>query len=267
MPNHCTAPITRGKNKGKVCRDVNRICRHQKHSCPHCGEDFSYKHTYVTHTKCCANSRRKVHIKPKPKSNTKRGLLSADACLMDRLEELEKRNRILEQKVNFVEKQPRSIQNIVVIGNNFYQELVEKLGKDCAVDFFASTAVAGKPLDVVEKLYLEGKDPMHYPIACRDRDFRYLGDDSNVVDDRGGKIIGDIMCRRLQNAYLMASNEIISQAVEPGEGEYDVSQSDGLLDNLRRVQEISGACYKREIVDRLAEATENREHPFFQDCP
>jgi len=246
MPNGCTIVISRGKNKGKQCCDVNRICRHQSVKCPNCGEEFAYKHTYMSHTRLCIAS---------PKRKTPQIIKKSD--ILERLSTLEQKNRDLEAKVKRVERQPRNINNIMVIGTDFFQELTTKIGKDSAIEFLSLAAVSGKPLDVIDKLYLEGKDPMCYPIACRNQlHFRYLSNEG-IVDDRGGTIIGDLVTNRLRNAFLMVANELISKHLD-GEVETD-------SDMLRNMQQNIAAVDKSEIVYQLAEATTNASHPFFKD--
>lgn len=258
MPNDCPIIITRGRNKGKICRDVNKTCRHQNIRCPNCGEDFSYKHTYTTHARVCnADKRRKTTIKKKQKLDQEPE--EHDSSILERLEKLEKQNRVLKDKVQQVAEQPR-INNIMVIGTDLFQELTAKIGKDSAVEFLSSTATAGKPIDVIEKLYLEGKDPNTYPIACRNDDhFRYLSHDDKgcrkLVDDRGGAIIGDLMMNQLRNAFLMAANELIIKHIDGVESDRDI---------LRSVQNIT-TVDKNMIVYQLAEATNNESHPFFLD--
>lgn len=259
MPNTCSITITRGKNKGKLCKNVNKTCRHQTIQCPNCGEDFSYKHTYSSHTRICmANRRTEQNDKRKITYIKKRNEHSE---ILERLHNLEQENKDLKNKVKKVSEQPRNINNIVVMGTDFFQELASKIGKDSAVKFLSTTATAGKPIDVIEKLYLEGKDPMNYPIACRNEDhFRYLSNDSNghskLVDDRGGAIIGDLMMDRLRNAFLMAANELISKQVDSG------IEDD--KEALRSVQNIT-TVNKEMIVYQLAAATNNANHPFFLD--
>ena len=259
MPNECSISITRGRNKGKLCRDVNRTCRHKDILCPNCGEEFSYKHTYTAHAKLCNSADVVVKKTIKVKDRIKAG----SEEILARIHSLEQQNRDLKDKVQQVVDQPRSINNIVVIGNDFFQELTTKIGKDRAVEFLSSTATVGKPIDVIEKLYLEGKDPMHYPIACRDDDhFRYLSHDDKggrkLVDDRGGAIIGDIMMNRLRNAFLMAANELISKHIREGPDGFD-----GNVDVLRCVQNIA-TVDKDEVVYQLAVVTNNSDHPFFR---
>lgn len=248
MPNSCTMEITRGKNKGKLCKDINRICRHHKIVCTVCGEVFSYKHTHAAHIRICAG-RKKIHPQRRQTDELQQGI-------QERLDELEKRNKILESKVLNVEKQPRNINNIVVIGTDFYQELVEKIGKDQAIDFLTVSA----PMDVISKLYLDGKDPMNYPIACKDSDhFRYLDDNSSVVDDHGGRVISDIVIKRIQNAFLMVTNELINESVEQDK---DYHASGMVLQMQDKISNYS----KEDIVYQLAEATNIEGHPFFRDA-
>jgi hypothetical protein len=260
MPNECSISITRGRNKGKLCRDVNRTCRHKDILCPNCGEEFSYKHTYTAHARLC--SQPQSEDIPLKRTVKVRDRIKGSEEILARIHTLEQQNRDLKDKVQKVADQPRNINNIVVIGNDFFQELTAKIGKDRTVEFLSSTAAIGKPIDVIEKLYLEGKDPMHYPIACRDDDhFRYLSHDDKggrkLVDDRGGAIIGDIMMNRLRNAFLMAANELISKHIQDG-----FDGLEGNVDVLRCVQNIA-TVDKNMVVYQLAEATNNSNHPFF----
>jgi hypothetical protein len=257
MPNTCSITINRGRNKGKVCKDVNKTCRHQNMQCENCGEIFSYKHTHSAHMKLCAPHKRKTTVVKKYDDDED----MSQPAIIERLKKLEHQNQVLKNQVQQVADQPRSIHNIMVIGNDFFQELIAKIGKQRAIEFLSSTASAGKPIDVIGKLYLEGKEPNNYPIACRDEDhFRYLSHDDKggrkVVDDRGGVIIGDIMMNRLQNAFLMAANELITNHVDGGiESDRDV---------LRSVQNVA-TINKNTLVYQLAEVTTNANHPFFLD--
>lgn len=262
MPNQCSITIKRGRNKGKLCREVNKTCRHQSIQCPNCGEDFSYKHTYTSHAKTCQYQTREQHkpkLRPRPRPKLSGSPMASE--ILARIHNLEQENKDLKNKVQEVADQPRNINNIMVIGNDFFEELTAKIGKDSAVEFLSSAATTGKPIDVIDKLYLEGKDPMSYPIACRNEDhFRYMSNDGQggrkLVDDHGGAIIGDMMMNKLRNAFLMAANELISKHVE-GSIESD-------KDVLRSVQNIA-TVDKNVIVYQLAEATNNSNHPFFVD--
>lgn len=286
MPNSCDILITRGKNKGKSCRDVNRVCRHQMISCKNCGTDFSYRHTYVAHvcpnmedscdsTAINTNSVNSINTNNRTKSTNDRKKLTPRAKastkgkgtkfsqLEQRLQELEQQNKHLESRVSEAEKRPQNIQNIVVIGNDFYSELVDKFGKNLAINYLTNAAVSSKPIDVIEKLYLDGKDPMCYPIACRNEDhFRYLDSESKIVDDCGGSGIGNLMTDRLQNAMLMAINEISNAAIN---NETNASANQEQLSNIVNAQRsVTHGFDKAALINQLAIMTHNEKHPFFE---
>lgn len=265
MPNNCIITISRGKNKGKSCKDVNVICRHQQNVCPNCGEHFSYKHTYIVHAKSCGDQEAHnlmssaISSSPSRSDRKKKVNVIKKSDLLERITSLEQRNRDLEDKVDKVEKQPR-INNIMVIGTDLFQELAAKIGKDNAVEFLTCSATSGKAIDVIDKLYLEGKDRDAYPIACRDQShFRYLSKENKVVDDMGGSRIGDMMLDRLRNAFLMAANELITKHVENNDAE---SNPEHFMNVQRNIDTV---CDKNIIVYQLAEATSNSSHPFFRD--
>jgi len=254
MPNLCELEIKRGKNKGQQCKNVNRTCRHQKNLCMNCGLEFSYKHTFMQHT-CQIETRRETA--PKVKIIVKDRKTTEMEILRQRLMLLEKQNKKLENRVSEAEQRP-SINNIVVIGNDFYSELVDKVGKDNAVQYLTTSAV-GRPIEVIDKLYLEGKDPMDYPIACRNADhFRYLNSESKIVDDFGGSYIGDIMTDRLQHAMLMAINE----AIRTGEPEADDKELDSIVEAQRYV---TSGLDKANLLHELSVKTSNAGHPFFRE--
>lgn len=256
MPNCCDIIITRGKNKGVKCKYANKVCRHQKLQCNFCGAKFAYKHTYSAHE--CSKieshptspTRNKINVDISIKSKQDNDDDNEMKMLKKRLELLEQHNKNLESRITEAEQRPS---NIVVIGNDFFTELVEKVGKDNAVQYL-TTAAVGKPLEVIDKLYLEGKEPDDYPIACRNHDhFRYRNADSKIIDDHGGKVIGNIMTHRLQNAIIMAINEIITHG--PDEEK---------LDKIMAAQHyVTNGMNKEEIIHELSLLTNNEKHPFF----
>ena len=69
MVNNCTIVIAKGPNKGKMCKDVNRWCKHKSIVCSECQHTFKYQHTFNAHV-CTANKTKvRVKIKPKPENN------------------------------------------------------------------------------------------------------------------------------------------------------------------------------------------------------
>jgi hypothetical protein len=295
MPNHCEVLITRGKNKGRICREVNRVCRHCNLICG-CGEIFAYKHTLSNHKLKCPfaqdesattdgivnhwidrQTRRPIPASYYPLDGESSGCsLESNQVpqlkirlnpkeeateFRKRLETLEERNRKLEERLAQAENRSTNINNFVIIGQDFFAELTDIVGTRVgAAQFLSDTLNGGNAIGVVKKLYLEGRDPMQYPIACRDSNhFRYLGADSRIIDDRGGEAIGNIVTDRVQKAVLLAINEMIAAGID--DEEVDTDTLDRINASHRYLEDID----KNELVSQLAAITHNNNHPFFND--
>jgi hypothetical protein len=260
MP-YCDIVFHKGKNKGKPCGSVSKICRHQRTECSTCGHVFGYKHNYTAHLKLCGELASKV--KPSVKVVKKNPVIveksTEDEQIIERLSRLEKENKMFEQQLHqqASRAQINNYYNFVVVGDNFFDELIHVMGKSNAVDFLANAAVEGKPLDVINKLYLEGRDPSKYPIACRKAlevsNFRYLNNKRQIVDDHGGSVLGREVSDKIQNAMLRATNELIKDGLDD---KYDISHLQ------RNLASISNGLH---LVNDLANVTENELHPFFKD--
>lgn len=267
---YCDIVFHKGKNKGKICGNISKICRHQRVECVNCGHIFGYKHNYTAHLRTCKapdNTKLKPTIKilakevPVVKTSVAATVSTTMAHkddIIDRLSRLEKENKQFEQQLQEQASRPQitNYYNFVVVGDNFFDELINVMGKDNAVDFLANAAVEGKPLDVINKLYLEGRDPNKYPIACRKNNvsnFRYLNNKHQIVDDMGGTVLGRAVSDKIQNAMLRATNEIIKDGLND---RYDITH---LQHNLATMG--NGL----HLVNDLANVTENALHPFFKD--
>ena len=272
MPyNNCLIVITRGKNKGKTCSEVNKQCRHCNMSCPHCGTNFTIETSYYRHINSCRDlvtpksvkdyitNRKKVKIGVKQNTHAMSEL--SGRMLLQKIENLEK-------ELEKVKNQPTTIhQWNIVLGSNFYEELVSKMGKADAISFLTSIAVQGNGIDVIRKLYLENSAPDDYPIACQNTDhFRYIDSDHQLVDDKGGQSIGRLVSSGIHNAIILAANEMISQQVA---GDTNENQSYDRHDTIISIQShIAGLCHSmttERIVSDLAHVTCNPNHPFFLD--
>ena len=283
MANKCDIIIHKGKNKGKKCYEINKTCRHQKTICAECGSAFGYKHNFIAHLKQCTGSDTTcavVAIKKRPyiaKKDPEAHLVTptiikrtdikseVEEKLLERLDKLEKVNEEFEKKLQDRPSQHVTNINVVILGDNFYEELVSIMGKKDAVHFLAKAASKGKPLDVINKLYLDGMEPNEYPIACRDRtipDFRYLNDNRQIVNDLGGNTIGSMVSNKIRNAMLLATNEIIHERVHRPitDTESGIYKDYDIVDMQKNLTDM---CEQFQIVRDLAEATENKFHPFF----
>ncbi len=107
---------------------------------------------------------------------------------------------------------------------------------------------------------MQNSHNLDYPIACRNADhFRYLNADSKIVDDFGGRSIGDMMTNRLQHAMLMAINEAIKNGEESETNDKD-------LDSIVEAQRyVTSGFDKANLIHELSVKTRNEGHPFFQE--
>lgn len=266
MVNHCDIIITRGKNQGKKCSAINKICRHCNRRCP-CGTAFTIDTSYSRHiSECPIHKEQKNHVKTKinitkrkshPVTIAKQATPEIDnmsQLLMEKIKQLE-------AGLEEVKNKPTTVNNWnIVINQNFYTELVGLMGKDAAVSFLTSTAAKNKPIDIISKLYLNERKPDEYPIACRRGDhFRYINDQYEVVDDKGGNNIGQIVSNQIQNAYILASNEIILQQIQTSgtPDECDLAMLQKKLSN-------TDIRSRRQVLKDLATVTNNPDHPFFK---
>lgn len=293
MGNPCKIIITRGKNKGKICGEINNKCKHVSEPlvCSVCKTEFDRTTSYYRHV----NSRHNGQAKPinKIKIAVEESLAIQDHNqvqvpqlqitdtdtdakdkvqvqvrvqvqvqesklhrVFDRLAQLEKQNIELREEVEELKLKPTTTNYIAILGNDFYQDLITKIGRPEAMRFLAEKGTKS-PLSVFEKLYLEDRSPDDYPIACRDKyHFRYLDDQKRMVDDRGGSNIGTVVSKQLTDA--------VNHAVHDFEIEGHGNSVYG-LENVQRLRQRLAELDQDSVIKELAYITNNPNHPFFRD--
>lgn len=272
MPNTCPILISRGKNKGKACYEVNKKCRHKNSQCPHCGIKFTVETSYTRHIAICPKRQRQPPVKSRPRPKVKMTAsqpVAVPSEPSEASEAPEPSNNTLLEKIEKLERELQEVKSTpavhhhwnIVLGMNFFDELVTKMGKDHAINFLAGIAQDGKPVDVINKLYLEGNSPNSYPIACRDHDhFRYVDSDHRVIDDKGGHSISKIVTAGVQDALILAANEAIHEQVKGmSSDQIDVGILQKYVADMRR------SLPKDRIISELAHITNIPNHPFFTD--
>jgi hypothetical protein len=171
----------------------------------------------------------------------------AESVLLDKIEKLERELNTIKQTTS-AQAQAPTVQHHhwnIVLGMDFFDELVMKMGREHTINFLSGIATEGKPVDVINKLYLEGNIPTDYPIACRDRDhFRYIDSDHRLVDDKGGHGISNIVTAGVKDALISAANE--------DGGSFDV-------DVLQKY-----VADRDRVISDLAHITSIPNHPFFK---
>ena len=256
MSNPCKVIITRGKNKGKVCGSVNAKCKHVSEPliCAGCGLKFDRSTSYYRHINTCISASKKVpskiRIAVKPKESSDSTNISN---VYKRLIDLEEQNSALREEVEELKQKPMTNYNIAILGNDFYTELIDKIGsKRDAIEFLAKSYIES-PLDVFQKLYLDDRKPDDYPVACRDKlHFRYLDNEKRMVDDQGGSSIGTVVSKQITNAMINAVNDSNGNSVYG-------------LDDIETIRKKLESLDKDSIIADLACITNNPNHPFFRE--
>jgi hypothetical protein len=257
MPNTCRVLITRGKNKGTACYVVNKKCRHKNIVCLHCGVPFTVETSYIRHKANCHApevpfNRIKLNIGKEPRKETQNNEITNNAPIEEPMAyNLLRKIEKLEKELELVKNTPSVHHHWnIVLGMNFFEELVGKMGKDHAINFLTEIASEGKPVDVISKLYLEGNNPTCYPIACRDRDhFRYIDSDHRLIDDRGGHSISQIVSSGVYKALILAANE----------------QNHTVAPIQKYVSDMMKSLPQDRIINELSHITSIPNHPFFKD--
>jgi uncharacterized C2H2 Zn-finger protein len=270
MGNPCKVIITRGKNKGNICGEINTKCKHVSEPlvCSVCKTEFDRTTSYYRHVNSRHNGRAKPINKIKIAVSTKDESLPIQVQVQvqvresklhrvfDRLAQLEKQNIELREEVEELKLKPTTTNYIAILGNDFYSELINKIGRPEAMRFLAEKGTKS-PLSVFEKLYLEDRSPDDYPIACRDKyHFRYLDDQKRMVDDRGGSNIGTVVSKQLTDA--------VEHAVHDFEIEGHGNSVYG-LENVQRLRQRLAELDQDSVIKELAYITNNPNHPFFRD--
>lgn len=229
-----------------------------------------YQHTYNSHK--CSSEKHKVAIKKKGNNMVKVEDIQSESvrsCKEENTEDTEELHKIvadLRRELNELKEQPRvHIDNLTVITDDIFTKMTKEMGQENAVNFLLEASKSDTEcLDVVNKVYLSSSDRDKYPIACKDRDhFRFLGPNSNVIDDIGGKLIVSKLTQSVQDAMIKASSQLLT--------ENDDENVDRLLDryNILSLQEkltsLPSEDNKARLKRELAIKVRNPSHPFFRN--
>lgn len=209
------------------------------HICEWCGANYVYRTGKSRHKKICEQ-------RPKIKIDIKRKIIDPNNILLEAIAKLE-------EKVDKIQASPivnNNYNNWIIVGGDIFQMMIDKIGKKEAITMLLESTTT----DIARKIYFEGILPEEYPIACKDNlHFRFLNDKYEVVDDRGGLKVNNIVLNNVRDAMIHAVNEKITDQVRGEDG------SD--LNNLQ--SKLIGA-YNEDIKPELSKLSYNPAHPFFQ---
>lgn len=152
-----------------------------------------------------------------------------------------------------------NIQNINLhIGDDFFKELVDKCGREGAMKTIIGAARANDPLLIIDALYLS-VPPNERPIASWGKQFRFMDSKRQIVHDQDGSKISKHVGNGLQNAFLMASCELIDKQVKQ-----DTEMTDDEMENFMAIQTCGCAPPRTDqLVTGLSSRTQNTAHPFW----
>ena len=269
MGNPCKVVITRGANKGKICGQINPKCKHVSEplTCIVCHTVFDRTTSYYRHINLHHNGKAKLGAplrqcqpsQPSPNQNQPKIKVSVNvkddslSHVYTRLVELEEQNNALREEVAELKLKPTTTNYIAIVGNDFYSELTNKMGRENAMKFIAESGIK-HPLSVFKKIYLDDRKPDDYPIACRDRcHFRYLDSQKNMVDDRDGKNIGNVVSKGL------------SDAVQNAVHDFEIEGHGNTVYGIQQLKRSLMQLDQHSVIKELAYITNNPNHPFFRD--
>lgn len=233
---------------GASFTDRSNRYRHETRSCIHKSEPEPRENKSKGKPKAKEKEKIRVAIKKKiapiPVASSRSS--AVDHLILEELRALRQQVNEMKTKTERAPVVNLNLNNCVIVGADVYQDIVDKLGRDHAIEYLTNENV--DEVDIIEKIYLDDQDPNKYPIACRDnRHFRYLNDDRELIDDRGGSKVKELVQTRVHTAILHAS----------------IQREDQLSNNIQDM--IAGN--ERDIIEKLSKVTYNPGHPFFgNDC-
>lgn len=269
----------------------------ERYTCRHCGTGFRDRSNRYRHeTKWCKSKlatpgasaaststasasvtstsrkkiqpRRKIQVKTRTpitvrrrqdSTKTQKGE-SEDETDQRTVQDLIKEIHELRERMTEMEQKPR-YNNWIIVGDDMFHAMVDKLGRSEALSFLTQSAIAGDSIEVVKKLYLDGISPEKYPIACRNVDhYRYLNDKRQIIDDKGGESVKKMLTNQTHRAMVLAANEVIQSKLRQDDSIMYVD-----LDHDMKTVQCKLANMQTLDMNRLQGITHNPNHPFFTD--
>lgn len=275
MTNTCTKIIMQGKNSGKMCKDVNKQCRHLDLRCL-CGFTTDYKRNLTRHKSSCKVSEvtQKPVLQPKPKTKPKSVPVlkkepqkaESPVYVQPKIPEVNVQDQFdrlfneLNELRNMVKSKPNIIINIQVLGNNVYSDLVNKIGKAEAIHLLTCSAATDRPIDIIKKLYFENTEPQKYPIATKQNYIRYLNQEGELIESESDNFVSNLS-DRVRTAMIYATNELIKNSISSNLTDqlYEIYDIGKIQTNLADMNRIKFDGFSTEL--QLLTAVPN--HPFF----
>lgn len=269
--NTCTIVITKGKNSGKLCKDVNERCRHKSWQCKECGFHTFYKWSFEKHIcniKAPHLPEPDPELRPRPQHVIESKSESRSKSNSERPRLIKPPPPLRTQPQTYTyyypvqpQPQPQTVINnytinIQVVGDNLYNQLIQKMGKNGAINFLAGAAASNQPLNVLKKLYFDNVEPNSFPIATQDNNIRYLNNNQQLVQENATEFVSQLN-EKIRDAMIYATNDLIRQSIS-------TNNTDQLYEiyDISRIQHNITALSKIPLKD-LQNVSSVPNHPFF----
>ena len=283
----CKELITKGKNKGKMCYQVNKYCSTKSHKmnktrtygldgipkCHYCGKEFMHKSNIYRHVKEHCPKRSEFHDSLNTINNTyntqnetnntsNRNVNTVNYntnCNTNNI------NNTINENINNYNTNNtnnNNIQqsiNIICVGSNddFTKILSERMGENEAKNYILECAKNNLEGDInlLKKIYFDGKKEIEYPIKFLDKSrnkVEFIDENFEKVLDPTGIELSKRLCGNLQNGYLLHVNQILEANLNQQDDGKFLDEFD-LLNCQNHIYELSSQKYRRMLLSVIPE--------------
>jgi hypothetical protein len=281
----CHHIITKGKNRGKMCYQVNKYCHNINHPrttntiskivddlpddddlvCKYCLKQFKQKNNMYRH--------KKNFCKQRLNNNNNTGSTSLpsiyDNDIIDYTKVSKEQNTF--QHENVIIEEPASTTNIGTVNNynynnfiqvvcigpkdDYFQILSDRMGPDKAREYILNCAKNNLEGDInlIKTVYFAGKKPAEYPIKFLDRarnKVEFVNENQEKIIDPIGAELAKRLCSNLQNGYLVQVNIILECNLKQNKDGKFLDEFD-LYNCQNHIYELSNNKYRAKLLKAL----------------
>lgn len=276
----CNFIISRGRNKGKRCGDVNKYCRNPNHRAAGCNPLMPVD----------PEKTRLILKRPLPKSTLEFEGLGLETGLETGLDHdpsadpiaepiadpiaepgdkktVEERLREMESRVDHLEEHPSMVLNQVFVllpKDDYVQVLEKKLGSREAAYLYLEQCVTRHmvgDIELFEQIYLKDRatgavgESLYPPFipdaAGKGHDLMIITDQGELVSDPSGLYTIQTYCGNSQEAYIEAMTDKIAKGIKSRISPDELQDDARLQLCMARAAELSNPAYQRRLLGEL----------------
>jgi hypothetical protein len=148
---------------------------------------------------------------------------------------------------------------IICVGKNddFYKILSARMGEKEAGEYILNCAKNNLDgdLNLLKKIYFEGKSPAEYPIKFLDKSrkkVQFLNENKELYVDSSGSELARRLCSSLQNGYLLQVNQIIEANTDQKDDAKFMDEFD-IYNCHNHIYELSDKTYRKKLITSLGD--------------